>query len=372
VRGCKEVQEALPDYVYDIPTQWESEEISAHLHTCRECSRLYDELVSQFSLLDAWEVGEPEPYGYERFLEALAQRGEEEPEPQMLPAVVEVGASARERSGHTRWAGWAGGGRHGPRLAASVGVLATAALLVALLVVPAGRHAVAGRAESEKRQYVETLIAQGQLAEATRVCEAWTLEAPDSTTPHLLLSTIHERRGDWPQARRALQAVVALSPVSATAYLRLGDIARKERNFSEARQQYHNTVAIADRYLEAAYSGLSSTALETDQLNEARLYVDMALRTAPAKPEALALAGEIARRSGDGAEARRRFRQALQRDPRCADALWGMAALSFEKEGQTQAAVMYARRFLRQESGSPRARDLQARLDRALAQRKKR
>jgi len=103
-------------------------------------------------------------------------------------------------------------------------------------------------------------------------------------------------------------------------------------------------------------------ALELDQTEEAREYADMALQASPGSPRVLALVGEVARVSGETAEARRRFLEALRGDPRCADALYGMAALVLAAGDEPQLCRMYATRFLAVESDTGRAGTVRSQL----------
>lgn len=363
MRSCVEVQEALADYIYDLPTQWESEEISAHLHTCRTCAEAYDRLTEQLGMLDAWEVPSPQGSGYADFLAALESRTapQDETPAAVLSAALAGEDEVRAQGGLWRPRLWAPQALR-TRVAASFGALAAAALIMALLVVPSARTAVAGRAEGERRRCVEVLIAHDQLAEAERLCSDWVVESPDSTTPRWLLSEVCQQRRDWAGARKQLEAVVSLAPMSVTAHLRLGDIARRQRRYTEAKGRYQRTLDIAGRYVESAYCGLASMALELEQTEEAREYADMALQASPGSPKVLALVGEVARLSGETAEARRRFREALRVDPRCADALYGMVALLLAAGDEPELSRMYATRFLAVECDTSRAASVRAQL----------
>jgi Tfp pilus assembly protein PilF len=198
-------------------------------------------------------------------------------------------------------------------------------------------------------------MAAGKLDEAVDACRAWIKQEPEATKPHFLLSEVLVRLRLHDRAREELETVLDLNPALAIGHVKLGDLFRIQGDLAGAEQSYQRALQVSDKCVEA-YVGLAHCALEAGKPGDAAPAVDAALRIAPDNAAALAVAGQVAYQSGDVAEAEARFRQALEKDPQCADALYGLAALlqTDRPAGEEEAQQLWDR-FLQAEQGTERA-----------------
>ncbi len=232
------------------------------------------------------------------------------------------------------------------RLAAA-SVLVFAALCSTLFAQPA---------TTDKGKQITGLIATGKLEAAVDACNAWAKEDALATHPHFLLAEIYTRLRKWERAQEELEVVLDLNPASASAYVKLGDLFRAQHAPDKANGQYHKALAVDPKCVEG-FIGLVRTALEADKPEEADAAMQTLRGLAPESPAVLALAGEMAGRAGNAAEATASFTQALEKDPKCADALYGLAVLT--QAQRTPAAEAEAQklwdRFLEVEGDGDRA-----------------
>ncbi len=228
---------------------------------------------------------------------------------------------------------------------------AVAALSLALVSVPLFAQAPI----ADRGQQIEALITAGNLEAAVEACRTWVKEDAQATRPHLVLAGVYTRLKLYDRAAEELETVIDLNPASATGHVRLGDLLRRQGKLEAAKTEYLAALAISPKGPEA-FVGLAHVALDGQKPEEAAAAVDTALGMAPDNAAVLALAGELANRSGNFAEAATRFKQALDKDPKCADALYGMALL-IQGQGQAEEeeAQKYWDRFLEAEVDTERA-----------------
>jgi tetratricopeptide (TPR) repeat protein len=210
-------------------------------------------------------------------------------------------------------------------------------------------------AADPQEQAAKAALASGKLDEAVDACRAWIKQEPEATKPHFLLSEVLVRLKLYDRAREELETVLDLNPALAIGHVRLGDLFRLQGDLAGAEQSYQRAIEVSDKCVEA-YVGLAHCALEAGKPGDAGPPVDAALRIAPDNAAALAVAGQVAYQSGDITEADARFRQALEKDPQCADALYSLAALlqADRPAGEAEAQQLWDR-FLQAEQGTDRA-----------------
>ncbi len=225
--------------------------------------------------------------------------------------------------------------------------------LVAALLCAA---AVAQTPPADRATPIEALVASGKLEDAVEACNAWVKEDAQATKPHFLLSEVHIRLKNWDRAQEELEIVIDLNPASSSAHVKLGDLLRGQRKFGNANEQYHKALDVNPRCVEA-FLGLVRAALEANKPEDADAALETLVGIAPDNPAVLALAGEMANRAGKPAEAAAKFKLALDKDPKCADALYGIAVL-VQAQGTAAAeaeAQKYWDQFLAAETETDRA-----------------
>ncbi len=179
---------------------------------------------------------------------------------------------------------------------------------------------------ADRDKQVTALIAAGKLEDAVEACNAWVKEDGTATRPHFLLAEVFIRLKNWERAQEELEVVLDLNPASTSGHVKLGDLLRRQHKLDKANEEYHKALEIDSKCVEA-FLGLAGTALLGDKPDEAAAAVDMALNLAPENALVLAFAGALAHRAGKLAEAAAKFRQALEKDPQCPEALSGLAVL---------------------------------------------
>jgi len=406
VTTCEVVQERLPDYLYEVLPEWEGDETEEHIAACRECAQARDEMASRFGLaaydamiqdLRAPRAGSfqfPEKTGllfynmaYEiaqcRTAAAKVFRANADVHSSLNNAAEEYQLEADVLSGmRTTLDGGIGGswndtleafernihtaefrGRAADLLEEALAHEKAALEHLRLAQADLDPETAAERpvaaptgaqpSGEHSRESIEKRIAKGEFAEAIEDCRAWVRDDPQGSTPHLLLGGLYARLGHLDRSVDAYETALDLNPALIDAHLGLADAYKTQGLSARAAEACKQALALDDKCI-GAYRCLTYIALDDGKTDDARLHAEAALGAVPDSPISMALCGEVSRQEGDLEQAKTMFGDALERDPKCADALFGLAATE-QTEGLEDEAQAHWDAFLEAELGTQRA-----------------
>lgn len=208
---------------------------------------------------------------------------------------------------------------------------------------------------ADQQQDVEALLAAGKLEQAVEACRAWAKQEPEALPPHFLLSRVYSRMALWDRAQEELKTVLFLNPACAAAHVSLGDLLRLQGKNDEGKAEYELALKADDKCV-GAYAALARMAMAGADPTDATSYLQMGLQVVPASPSLIALEGEVARLTNQPEAAAAKYAEALQKDAKCADALYGLAILAQSRGPDDEAeAQRHWDQFLAAEQDTERA-----------------
>jgi tetratricopeptide (TPR) repeat protein len=181
-----------------------------------------------------------------------------------------------------------------------------------------------------RKRLAEYLLAAGNLSEAAELFLQLRQEQPEDDSVLLGLARCRRTQARFDEARRLLEELLARDSPPPASLVERARLAQQQGGASAAEKWYRQALARDPSDDEACY-GLARCLRELGRVSEAKVYEARAKRIkadverlhrlheqmdkGPVGPEVPYEAGMICLRNGQKAEARRWFRNALQRDP---------------------------------------------------------
>jgi len=164
-------------------------------------------------------------------------------------------------------------------------------------------------------------------------------EEPGSAYAHFQLAYVYTALHKSKEARGEYERAVALDPKMSAAYLNLGTLLLESREEAAAVAPLRKAVELLPaeshpRYLLAVALDRSGDRTAAGEAFDALLHLD------PNNITALDYLGWVALRAGKPADAERRFRRAVETEPKSAGSLLGLAE-SLEAQNKTEAAAEF-------------------------------
>ena len=151
-------------------------------------------------------------------------------------------------------------------------------------------------------------------------------DLPDRPEPVALLALAHSRFGNGVEAKKCWQRCLELDPDFAGAYDGLGRLALNAGEFDEAAAHLRKALAMVPKLPEVR--GLLADALMSlGKIDEAVVVLEEDIRLFPRNAESLLRLGKAHQQLKEHEKAKGRFEAAIEIDPECMDAYYGLASV---------------------------------------------
>lgn len=185
-------------------------------------------------------------------------------------------------------------------------------------------------------------------SEALTIAKRLTGDVPDSAHALCLLATVHRSRSNLPEATRVLRRALELDPQCADAYQSLGAIRLKRGDYETAVQRLRQAQRI-DPNWDAVPLPLAEALLHVRKFDEAAQVLESYVRRHAKSGDAWLKLGQIYQQAGDCENAKRANRAAIDADPNCVKAYYGLG-MALQKLGDTEAANRWLEEFSKRKS----------------------
>jgi len=179
--------------------------------------------------------------------------------------------------------------------------------------------------------------------EAIEVAGCLVNDLPNRPEPLALLALAHNRLGDSAKAVGCWQRCLELDPNSAAAYDALGRIALTKDECEKAVAHFRKALAI-DPKVSQVRTALADALMRSGEVEEAVAVLEEDLKDSPRNVESLSRLGQAWLQLKEYDKARERFAAAIEVDPACTDAYYGLSNVCI-RLGEKEEAQKYREKF---------------------------
>ncbi|CAN1212650.1 hypothetical protein TUMEXPCC7403_20765 [Tumidithrix helvetica PCC 7403] len=185
-------------------------------------------------------------------------------------------------------------------------------------------------------------LSQGQLEDASHLCELCLETVPDFADAYWLLGDIRNRQGRQSEVMPYKQKALELKPslIPPETHNHLGIVFVKEENLGAAIASFKRAISLKPQYVDAHYN-LGNALAEQDLLEEAIACYETVLEIEPTYMNALVNLGTLITKQGKFELAMEYLQRTLELQPDCAEAYNNLGSIAYQQRNASEAIGHY-------------------------------